>query len=276
MEFPTDRLYKFASFNENSLSALADQSAWFSDVDSLNDPFELSLEYVVSEKEEENIAAFKEIAAKEIEHSLSISQGKAKQKAEYIYNNNPELFIEKMHEAIELVQSQQENTLGKLNIFSTSLDVPGETKHYKNMLMWAHYAVSYTGFCLQFSATKLLDSLRNHNSESKIGHCKVDYSDVTHKLNPFTYMNSTDESYFAPVQFKHLQWKYENEFRFISSVRGLHKYSPDALERVYFGCKMPESKQKVILAIVKEYFPHVEVYKTFIDKTCYEIVAEKI
>ncbi|MCK8043997.1 DUF2971 domain-containing protein [Shewanella sp. 1CM18E] len=276
MEFPTDRLYKFASFNENSLSALADQSVWFSDVDSLNDPFELSFEYVVSEKEEENIATFKDIGAKEIERSRSISTAHAKKMAEDIYIRDPDLFVKKMHEAIELIQSQQEKTLGKLNIFSTSLDVPEEPEHYKNMLMWAHYAVSFTGFCLQFSATKLLDSFRSHNLESKIGHCKVDYSDVTHKVNPFTYMNNTDESYFAPVQFKHLQWKYEGEFRFISSVRGLHKYSPDALERIYLGCKMPESKQKVILAIAKEYFPHVEVYKTSIDKTCYEIVTEKI
>ncbi len=32
MDFPTDRIYKFTSFNENSISALADSSVWFSKV----------------------------------------------------------------------------------------------------------------------------------------------------------------------------------------------------------------------------------------------------
>lgn len=276
MEFPTDRLYKFASFNENSLSALTDRSVWFSDVNSLNDPFELSFEYVISQSEEENIATFKEIGSKEIERGLSVSAAQAKHKTEAIYNKDPDFFVKKMYEAIELIQSQQEQTLGKLNIFATSLDVPDEPEHYKNILMWAHYAESFTGFCLQFSAKKLIDSFTSQNPENKMGYCQVDYSDLTHTVNPFTYMNNTDETYFSPVQYKHIQWKYEGEFRFISNEHGLHKYSPDALESIYLGCKMPENKQKVILSIVKEYFPHTKVYKTSIDKTCYKIVAEKI
>lgn len=276
MEFPTDRLYKFASLNENSLSALADQSVWFSDIESLNDPFELSYEYVAYESESENIDKFKELGAKEIEKSHKVSFSEAQDISNKIYEKDPTKFVEKMNEVLNIVKSQQEQTLGKLNIFSTSLDLPEEAPHYENMLMWAHYAVGFTGFCLQFSAKKLLSSFIADNPSSLIGHCKVAYSSETHKVNPFHYIEKTNESYFEPVQYKHEQWSYEEEFRFISSCKGLHKYSPDALEKIYLGYKMPINKQKIIMAIVKEYFPNTEVYRTIVDKKTYKIVAEKI
>lgn len=276
MQFPTDRLYKFASFNENSLSALADQSVWFSDLQSLNDPFEIACEYVVSDNEQENIDKFKELGAKEIEEKESISVTESKLISEKIYQRDPALFVEKMNEAIQLVESQQTQTLGKLNIFSMSLDLPEKQEHYKNMLMWAHYAVGFSGFCLQFSAERLLKSFRSCNPESKIGHCKVEYTSETHKVNPFTFMRGFDDSIFEPVQYKHEQWDYEEEFRFISSVKGLHRYEAEALERIYLGYKMPKNKQKVIIAIIKEFFPHVEIYNTDIDKSSYGIVAKKI
>ena len=53
VSFTTDRLYKFASFNENSISALVDYSVWFSDIESLNDAFEVAVDYELPENEED-------------------------------------------------------------------------------------------------------------------------------------------------------------------------------------------------------------------------------
>jgi hypothetical protein len=47
--------------------------------------------------------------------------------------------------------------LNSLSIHSMSFDLPDTTEHYKNMLMWAHYAEGYTRFCLQFSATNFFE-----------------------------------------------------------------------------------------------------------------------
>ena len=276
MVFPTDRLYKFASFNENSLSALADQTVWFSDLDSLNDPFEVSVRYEVPKNKDDKIVQCIKAGAIDREKELNISSEEALDYVEKVYKQDPVGFLSKFDKGIEFVKNEHTNLLNSLNIFSTSLDVHEDTFHSENMLMWSHYGVGFTGFCLQFSASEFLQSINGLNTESKIGFCKVEYVTETQVVNPIKYVPHPDESYFDTIKFKHNQWEYEGELRFISGSKGLHKYSNDALEKVFIGFKMPLSKQKVLIAILQQYFPKTQIYRTEIDKTSYKIVAKKI
>lgn len=276
MEFPTDRLYKFSSFNENSLSALADQTVWFSDLDSLNDPFEVSVRYEVPEDKNDKIAQCIKVAAIARENKLNISSAKALAYVESLYEQDPVGFLNEFDKAIEFVKNEHTNLLNSLNIFSTSLDLDEKSFHSENMLMWSHYGIGFTGFCLQFSANEFLQSINKLNPESNIGFCKVEYVTETQIVNPIKYVPHPDESYFDTIKFKHNQWEYEGELRFISGNKGLHQYSSDALEKVFIGFKMPPNKQKVLIAILRQYFPSTHIYRTEIDKTSYCIVANKI
>ncbi|NMR26651.1 DUF2971 domain-containing protein [Pseudoalteromonas sp. NEC-BIFX-2020_015] len=276
MVFPTDRLYKFASFNENSLSALADQTVWFSDLDSLNDPFEVSVRYEVPKEECDKIVQYINAAAIDRKKVLNISEAEALELANKTYQQDPKGFCEKFELAIEHVKNEHSDLLNSLNIFSTSLDLPDDVPHSENILMWSHYGVGFTGFCLQFSASNFLNSTKELNPDSKIGYCKVDYVTESHVVNPVDYVPFVNEQYFSAMQFKHEQWKYEGELRFISGTRGLHHYSPDALDNVYIGFKMPINKRKVLIAIIRQYFPNTKIYLTEIDKASYKIVAKKI
>ncbi|EKG0006034.1 DUF2971 domain-containing protein [Vibrio cholerae] len=276
MEFPTDNLYKFSSFNENSISALAEQSVWFSDLNSLNDPFEVSIRYEVPENESEKVAQYIEAVTIDREKVLNITREEARNIAEFEYKKDPEGFCRKFEKAIEFVINEHSNFLNSLNVFSTSLDLPDENAHHGNMLMWSHYGMGFTGFCLQFSASKFFKSIQELNSESKIGYCKVDYVTESHVVNPIKYVPYITEDYFRAMQFKHEQWNYEGELRFISGNYGLHKYSHDALTKIYIGFKMPMSKQKVLIAIIRQYFPETQIYRAEIDKQSYKVVAKKI
>ncbi|EPO0009604.1 DUF2971 domain-containing protein [Vibrio alginolyticus] len=276
MEFPTDNLYKFASFNENSISALAEQSVWFSDLNSLNDPFEVSVRYEVPVNQSEKVAQYIEAATIDREKVLNITRAEARDIAESAYKQDPESFCRKFEQAIELVINEHSKVLNSLNVFSTSLDLPDESSHHENMLMWSHYGMGFTGFCLQFSASKFFRSIKELNKESKIGYCKVDYVTESHVVNPIKYVPYITEDYFSAMQFKHEQWRYEGELRFISGNCGLHKYSHDALTKVYIGFKMPVSKQKVLIAIIRQYFPEAQIYRAEVDKQSYRVTATKI
>ena len=196
MAFPTDRLYKFASFNENSLSALAEQTVWFSDLDSLNDPFEVSVRYEIPKNKDDKIIQCIKAGAIDREKELNISPEEAFDYVEKIYKQDPVVFLNKFDEGIEFVKNEHTNLLNSLNIFSTSLDVHEDTFHSENMLMWSHYGVGFTGFCLQFSASEFLQSIIELNTESKIGFCKVEYVRETQVVNPIKYVPQPDESYF--------------------------------------------------------------------------------
>lgn len=276
MVFPTDRLYKFSSFNENSLSALADQTAWFSDLDSLNDPFEVSVRYEVPKKECDKIVQYLNATAIYMEKNLNISKAEAFELANKAYQQNPEVFCKNFELGIEHVKNEHSTLLGSLNIFSTSLDLPDDSPHSENMLMWSHYGAGFTGFCLQFSASNFLNSIEELNPDSKIGYCKVDYITASYVVNPIDYAPFITEQYFSAVRFKHEQWRYEGELRFISGTSGLHRYSSNDLDKVYIGFKMPLNKRKVLIAIIRQYFPNTEIYLIEIDKSSYKIVAKKI
>ena len=117
MEFPTDNLYKFASFNENSISALAEQSVWFSDLNSLNDPFEVSVRYEVPVNQSEKVAQYIEAATIDREKVLNITRAEARDIAESAYKQDPESFCRKFEQAIELVINEHSKVLNSLNVF---------------------------------------------------------------------------------------------------------------------------------------------------------------
>lgn len=53
MAFPTDKIYKFHSFNNNSITSLSSSKVWFSNLEQLNDPFEGAIEYIYPKTEDE-------------------------------------------------------------------------------------------------------------------------------------------------------------------------------------------------------------------------------
>ncbi|MEW7864555.1 DUF2971 domain-containing protein [Aeromonas diversa] len=142
--------------------------------------------------------------------------------------------------------------------------------------MWAHYGEGFSGFCLRFSAERLYKSLDSLNPDSTINCCTMKYSDKAVELDITDCLDFSNVEFYKAIQQKHEQWIYEGELRFISNVNGLHKYEPEALEALYIGSKMPEGKRKVLIALVRYYYPHVKVYEVSIYKATYNVVAKEI
>ncbi|EGQ9294269.1 DUF2971 domain-containing protein [Vibrio vulnificus] len=162
MDFPTDRIYKFTSFNENSISALADSSVWFSKVRNLNDPFE---GFVISSEpkdDDEKITRLIKFGAEFLKGQTTPEL--ATEIAMKRYLSDGEAFIAKMTDAINELKIQRDAFFDSLCIYSTSVDIPEYPyPNYANMLMWSHYGNGFSGFCLQFSASKFYRSLKENN-----------------------------------------------------------------------------------------------------------------
>lgn len=270
MSFPTDRIYKFTSFNEYSIAALADHSAWFSKIKNLNDPFEGFAVYSEANDENERITRCVNFAARSLENKLSHQQALDLVIQRYI--EDKEKFIARIESEINNIKLHRQSFLDSICIYSTSVDIPSYPyPNYANMLMWSHYGDGFTGFCLQFSANEFFMSLKNGNSNITWG--ALNYVSTA----PFIdVLNKDHNEYCKPILTKHEQWSYEGELRFISQKEGLHPYSPESLKSIYIGDKMPSEQRKTIMAIAKNCFPNVNVYIVKIHTNGYQVVAKKI
>ncbi|HMS66895.1 MAG TPA: DUF2971 domain-containing protein [Saprospiraceae bacterium] len=120
------------------------------------------------------------------------------------------------------------------------------SKIYNDELLWAHYANSHRGFCIEYDS----DYLNNKYRGFKKYELNVEYSDEPPSFD-FEGLNSSTEDKVKKIAgFKSKRWDYEKEFRIITDVYGEFYYEPEALKSIYFGIRMSEeNKQKIIKAL---------------------------
>ncbi len=126
------------------------------------------------------------------------------------------------------------NTLG---IYSLS-------KNYSNQLMWAHYANSHNGYCLEYNISKLKD---NYIAPERVFQVDVSYKGQPETLS-INDIKKTDKTFLKKLFATKLdKWSYEKEVRLIFDTPDLKKYHPSALTGVYFGVKFSNERKKEMM-----------------------------
>jgi hypothetical protein len=96
-----------------------------------------------------------------------------------------------------------------------------------NEIMWAHYADSNKGVCLEF------DLSTSPDLHKKI--FPVQYNDN------FPVINSVDDLPEALLR-KRIAWQYEKEWRILANARGAKPFNKASLTAIYFGCSVSKKK----------------------------------
>jgi len=127
-----------------------------------------------------------------------------------------------------------------------------------SQLMWAHYAGSYTGFCIEY------DFGQSYDISFQRGISKVEYTNEKPTQEQFDDFNAYKSKMLLS---KSECWSYEKEWRSIKvaeysawknkiyPIIGVKNY----ITAIYLGCNMPEDIQKEIVAAYKN--TEVKVYK---------------
>ena len=121
----------------------------------------------------------------------------------------------------------------------------GEENFPCNELLWAHYANSHKGFCIEYDLDKLDTCITSI----------IDYRiDVEYQENKPTI--SPDDSIEAKIKkafsTKSLAWDYENEYRLVFSSSGVKKIAFEAIRAIYFGLNMPLAERNAIVNGLKD------------------------
>lgn len=137
----------------------------------------------------------------------------------------------------------------KLGIFSLS-------KRYDDELLWAHYANSHKGFCIEYDLGFLL-------SKQKHRFFDIQYSDKIPNLDfPKLFdQNNLDVSIKRMLGYKSQRWEYEQELRIITENQGINTYDYRAVKAIYFGLKTPnEEIEQVIETLQGRKIKYFQMY----------------
>lgn len=156
-----------------------------------------------------------------------------------------------------------ENVKSKIGIYSLSTS-------YTHELLWAHYANSHKGFCIEFDLNYLLHNNPYHKSHL----ISVKYSTKPPYFSIRDIKNMKNKLIEKLAGTKSKSWSYEKEIRIITDSIGENQYEFEAVKAIYFGLRMSE-KHKIIL-MEKLKGRSIEYFQMKIIDQSYNLIAEPI
>ncbi len=219
-------LYKYRAIDENNLHyterIFTHNELYFPSKNAFNDPFDCKFDYSFAASDEEIRKYFIE--------NLKRSEPQMNRggRRKWLSARKKEIGGNKFQEG---ARQGTENIISSVGIFSLS-EVPN------NILMWSHYAMSHTGFCLAFKCDE-------SDPFFSVAH-PVKYSERYPIVNPITDNDIVRME--KSLLTKSLEWKYERERRIIEyhAGPGVKRFPAHLLSAVIFGCRMSdEYKSKI-------------------------------
>ena len=150
-----------------------------------------------------------------------------------------------------------EKQLKKVLNFKEEIGVYCLSKDFLNEQLWAYYASSYSGYCIEYDLEKLVDKGQNFDFQYQF---EIDYKENIPTLGINDLINLQEGFLKKMFATKKSAWKHEEEIRLIFDKSGMKKFHTSAITGIYFGIRTPE--------IIKESF--YELFKD-IDVKFYEV-----
>ncbi|WIG82984.1 DUF2971 domain-containing protein [Photobacterium damselae] len=233
-------LFKYRKFDKGCLELLLNRQLWFAEPASLNDPFE-------------GDSSFSEVL-------------------DAVWDNYP-----LPQEERDCYKEAIKNKLAKTGICSFS-------KARKNQLMWAHYADEHKGVCIGFKE----DLLRPEGSY--VYPIDINYQDEYpfediikrfRYFEKFSTINNVQsiagDIYYSILGTKYSSWQYERERRLVSSRSEARSFTPEAVNSITFGLRMPKrDKETLKLMLSGPEWGHIKWYQAVKSKTKYALDFDEI
>tara|TARA_R110000765_G_scaffold18506_1_gene49421 strand:+ start:18970 stop:20175 length:1206 start_codon:yes stop_codon:yes gene_type:complete len=227
-------VFKYRSGTENDLKALENNQYWSSSIEQLNDPCEAITD------------------AKRVKRFLNYIGQKV---------------AAKTREGVKLINDNTDDVLSmdnKMGIYSLS-------KTPLDELLWAHYANSHKGFCIEYD----LDILLKNDGKNHVHSFPVIYSKKPPSIGFLDIIKNKQNNYIKKFAFhKSKRWEYEQEHRIVTSKIGLNSYYHKALKSIYFGLKIKESDKSKIINLFKS--RGIQFYQIELEKNSYSFKAVKL
>jgi len=247
-------LYKYVKFE--NLKRILDGRIRFTQPGAFNDPFEMVPELFVPE----------EFGDRQVTIPFSVTAPRR------------EPIIGALDDDFASDYCSDRNSRRILDSLNRSIGILCLSKNDSSLLMWSHYADSYSGAIVQFDETHEFFS----------GHFEVKYSEHRPKIDIASYTDSDEPVPIAELCVKAKDWEYEKEVRVVRNLvncrcegsgNGFSIYvmdvPSDCIESVILGERMPVRHQREIWDLVKD-MRNVSLYLDAVSNWGYEFRREHI
>lgn len=202
---------------KRDLASLARSQVYLAPIDTLNDPFEAQVKI----------------------NGESFEIGKfLKMLPTFKYNEN-----------IKIAEGNFINTISKFIEASKSWGIYSLSKSHKDELLWAYYADSHRGFCIEYD----LEILKKYQIEHEPS-IDVEYQECIPTIEMLDMLALNDNQQLLQkkiIATKSKHWKHENEIRIVTGRTGLYDYDYRALKAIYFGHRSEEKFRKLTMRLLK-------------------------
>lgn len=149
---------------------------------------------------------------------------------------NPQVDLYNMN----LIVQKEIEKLGLISFSKTAYSYP----------LWAYYAYNFQGFCLEFETVNLQETFDGEVLTP------VNYSnDIKPNFNMIEILISDRNSLLnltrQSLSWKRIEWKHEDEYRFIVGEVGKKHYFENSLKKIYLGVGIDDKLKKEICDIFK-------------------------
>lgn len=142
-----------------------------------------------------------------------------------------------------------ENQFKEVLNFKEEIGVYCLSTDFLNEQLWAYYASSYSGYCIEYDLEKLIDKGQNFDFQYTF---EIDYKDNIPTLGIGDLTNLQDGFIKKMFATKKSTWKHEEEIRLIFDKYGMKKFHPSAITGIYFGIKTPEIIKESFYGLFKD------------------------
>lgn len=255
MNSTSTQLYKYRQFDDSrrNLRIISHSELWFSCAKSFNDPFDTAFTYNFEGLHDELAERWALDAADR--HFSDLPLHERRDRAMRILaaiRNSPTYQQEKEREFVE----DNYRTFGICSFAGS----------YDNLLMWAHYAASHTGFCVGFSGAHLEEIMENYAKQDVLlDRTEVKYSTEAPRPNFFESMlDLGDASHVNSfIATKSIDWKYEQEQRlvYLHHVDEALSIGHAAITEVILGCRISSQNRDEIVSLCRSKVPHARILR---------------
>ena len=250
-QFGDARFYKYKPWNEFTKSTIRDNAIWFSSPSEVNDPYDCRFPDIPVPSDEQLTEYLK---------------------LQYINLRDPYRDQTRAHGGLLLLDSHIETKINnqsatnweqlvevaKNRILSLS-SFCSLSEVNNSPLMFAHYADSHKGVCLEF----------HFSLEYSLAHIEaVEYEKKFSVIDIFSDESCDDESLVQATMYrKSTDWAYEKEWRAfrLNQPKGLVEFDPRCLSGIILGCRMLEEERAEAIELAKNRSTPIAIYESVMN-----------
>lgn len=247
-----EKLYKYETVSVQSLLNLKSQTVYFAPPSGFNDPYDCAIKAQIQEPSEQELEQLKAIY---LTKPLPV----------HVMDKLTTTPVSELKPMLMRLAREANETV--IDTFIENRGVSCFSEVCDELLMWAHYADKYSGFCLEFDTdNELFEKAK-----------KVVYVDEMPKLSVLSiYGEGRRGDVLELFCTKSKSWDYEREWRCIHSEAGTaYTYPAEALTGVYFGPNINPDMLEIICLILQGQNPAVRFWKGKRSESSFNVVFEE-